>query len=215
MRAMGRRPDGETWTVAVELPDPDRRAPHSVLSLQDSAVATSGDYRHWVEVQGRRLSHTMDPRRGTPLLDAPASVTVVRLPVRPRIFARRCTHGCYLLRLEAGKGRRSRLSAPEPRPRRGRAPSRRWPRRRRPHRTGRATQRDGAFECRPPKERAVALGGFLGGAALYGGRTWPQTIWPVGSPWSPSCSWDPALPEELEYQNADMYRRGLDTISGK
>lgn len=77
MRAMGLRPDGETWTVAVELPDPDRRAPHSVLSLQDCAVATSGDYRHWVEVQGRRLSHTMDPRRGAPLLDAPASVTVL------------------------------------------------------------------------------------------------------------------------------------------
>ena len=40
-------------------------------------MATSGDYRHWVEVQGRRLSHTMDPRRGAPLLDAPASVTVL------------------------------------------------------------------------------------------------------------------------------------------
>lgn len=77
MRAMGLRPDGEAWTVAVELPDRGQRTPHSVLSLQDAAVATSGDYRHWVEVQGRRLSHTMDPRTGTPLRDAPASVTVV------------------------------------------------------------------------------------------------------------------------------------------
>lgn len=77
MRAMGSRPDGEAWTVAVERPDPDRRAPHSVISLRDCAVATSGDYRHWVEVRGRRLSHTMDPRRGAPLLDAPASVTVL------------------------------------------------------------------------------------------------------------------------------------------
>lgn len=77
MRAMGSRPDGEAWTVAVERPDPDRRAPHSVLALRDCAVATSGDYRHWVEVRGRRLSHTMDPRRGAPLLDAPASVTVL------------------------------------------------------------------------------------------------------------------------------------------
>ena len=40
-------------------------------------MATSGDYRHWVEVQGRRLSHTMDPKRGAPLVAAPASVTVV------------------------------------------------------------------------------------------------------------------------------------------
>ncbi|MDF2810231.1 MAG: ApbE family lipoprotein [Microvirga sp.] len=77
MRAMGLRPDGEAWTVAVEQPDPERRAPHSVLSLQDCAVATSGDYRHWIDVQGRRLSHTMDPARGAPLAQSPASVTVL------------------------------------------------------------------------------------------------------------------------------------------
>jgi thiamine biosynthesis lipoprotein len=77
MRAMGLRPDGEPWSIAVEAPDAERRTPHSILALQDAAVATSGDYRHWVEVQGRRLSHTMDPRRGAPLIASPASVTVV------------------------------------------------------------------------------------------------------------------------------------------
>lgn len=77
MRAMGVRPDGEAWTVAVEQPDPARRAPHSLLSLQDCAVATSGDYRHRIEVQGRHLSHTMDPARGAPLAESPASVTVL------------------------------------------------------------------------------------------------------------------------------------------
>jgi thiamine biosynthesis lipoprotein len=77
MRAMGLRPDGSPWVIAVEVPDPDRRASQSVLTLQDAAVATSGDYRHWVTVQGRRLSHTMDPRRGAPLAASPASVTVV------------------------------------------------------------------------------------------------------------------------------------------
>lgn len=77
MRALGTRPDGEAWSIAVEAPDPDRRAAHSVLCLQDAAVATSGDYRHWVSVNGRRLSHTMDPRRGAPLVSSPASVTVV------------------------------------------------------------------------------------------------------------------------------------------
>lgn len=77
MRAMGTRSDGQTWTVAVEAPDPDRRAPHSILFLSDCAVATSGDYRHFVEVRGRRLSHTIHPLRGAPLLESPASVTVV------------------------------------------------------------------------------------------------------------------------------------------
>jgi thiamine biosynthesis lipoprotein len=75
--ALGLRPGGEAWTIAVEAPEIERRTPHSILALQDAAVATSGDYRHWVEVQGRRLAHTMDPGRGAPLIASPASVTVV------------------------------------------------------------------------------------------------------------------------------------------
>ena len=77
MRAFGLRPDGTPWAVAVEAPDPGRRAAHSLLALHDAAVATSGDYRHRVQAGGRALSHTMDPRRGAPLLAPPASVTVV------------------------------------------------------------------------------------------------------------------------------------------
>ncbi|WP_322994329.1 FAD:protein FMN transferase [Castellaniella sp.] len=77
MRALGLRPDGQPWTIAVEEPDRERRAPHSILALQDAAVATSGDYRHWVVVGNRYLSHTMDPRRGAPLASSPASITVV------------------------------------------------------------------------------------------------------------------------------------------
>jgi thiamine biosynthesis lipoprotein len=77
MRALGVRPDTTPWTIAIEAPDLDRRTPHSILALENAAVATSGDYRHWVEVQGRRLSHTMDPGRGAPLIASPASVTVV------------------------------------------------------------------------------------------------------------------------------------------
>ena len=77
MRALGLRPDGESWTVAIEAPDPDCRKPHSILTLHNAAVATSGDYRHWVTVKGHRLSHTMDPKRGAPLKSSPASVTVI------------------------------------------------------------------------------------------------------------------------------------------
>lgn len=77
MRALGLRPNGEPWSIAVELPDRERRTPHSILALQGASVATSGDYRHWAVVNGCRLSHTMDPRRGMPLPSPPASVTVV------------------------------------------------------------------------------------------------------------------------------------------
>lgn len=77
LRATGLQPDGAAWNVAVERPDHGARAPHTVLALHDAAVATSGDYRHWVEAGGRKLSHTMDPVRGGPLAATPASVTVV------------------------------------------------------------------------------------------------------------------------------------------
>ncbi|MGR6432618.1 FAD:protein FMN transferase [Rhizobium sp. PAMB 3174] len=73
----GTQPDGSPWTVAVERPDLGQRAPHSIVELDNAGIATSGDYRHWVELGGRRLSHTMDPRRGMPLISAPASVTVI------------------------------------------------------------------------------------------------------------------------------------------
>ncbi|CAN7341521.1 FAD:protein FMN transferase [Rhizobium sp. LjRoot258] len=77
LRALGTQPDGRGWTVAVEMPNLETRAAHSVLVLEDAAVATSGDYRHWIDVGGRRLSHTMDPRLGMPLRHPPASATVI------------------------------------------------------------------------------------------------------------------------------------------
>jgi thiamine biosynthesis lipoprotein len=77
LAALGHQPDGSPWVIAVEEPDPDRRAAHSILELSDMAVATSGDYRHWLEIGGRRLAHTMDPARGMPLVSSPASVTVL------------------------------------------------------------------------------------------------------------------------------------------
>lgn len=77
MRAMGLRPDGTPWMIAIEAPEYDRRSTRSILGLHDAAVATSGDYRHWVTVRGHRLSHTMDPATAAPLARSPASVTVV------------------------------------------------------------------------------------------------------------------------------------------
>lgn len=77
LRGLGTLPGRAGWPVAVEAPVPGHRAVHSVIELRDVAVATSGDYRHFVEVNGRRLGHTIDPRSGVPVQGAPASVTVV------------------------------------------------------------------------------------------------------------------------------------------
>jgi len=61
----------------VEKPDYELRSPLGIIELQDAAVATSGDYRHWIEVGGTRLSHTMDRSRGGPADNGIASVSVV------------------------------------------------------------------------------------------------------------------------------------------
>ncbi|MFG1476940.1 FAD:protein FMN transferase [Xanthobacter agilis] len=77
MRAAGTKPDGQPWTVAHEKPTPGERAILGVLELSGAAVATSGNYRHQLEVDGRVLSHTMDPFRGAPLENDLAAVTVL------------------------------------------------------------------------------------------------------------------------------------------
>lgn len=77
MRARGAKPDGSPWAVAHERPTPGLREPMGVLELTDIAVATSGTYRHFHDVEGRRVSHTMDPRSGAPLDNRTASVTVL------------------------------------------------------------------------------------------------------------------------------------------
>jgi FAD:protein FMN transferase len=77
VRAIGSRRDGRPWAVGIETPDDSTSSRHSILELEDMAAATSGDYRHFVTVGMTRLSHTMDPLRGAPLVEAPASVTVL------------------------------------------------------------------------------------------------------------------------------------------
>lgn len=77
LRAVGNQADGQPWAVAVESPEHGRRAAHGVIELQDVAVATSGDYRRFVDVGGVRLAHTMDARRGAPVRNDLASVTVL------------------------------------------------------------------------------------------------------------------------------------------
>lgn len=77
VRALGTRRDGTPWSVGIDTPDSPLRGNHSVVMLEEASLATSGDYRHFLEIRGKRLSHTMNPATRAPLLDAPASVTVM------------------------------------------------------------------------------------------------------------------------------------------
>lgn len=83
LRAVGGQASGALWAVALERPEAGRRAAHGVIEIQDLAVATSGDYRRYLQVGHARLAHTMDARRVGPVNNTVASVTVL---------ASRCMH---------------------------------------------------------------------------------------------------------------------------
>lgn len=77
VRAAGRKPDGSPWRVAIEAPRDDRQAVQQVLELDGLGVSTSGDYRNYFERDGRRYSHTLDPRSGRPIEHRLAAVSVI------------------------------------------------------------------------------------------------------------------------------------------
>lgn len=77
MRAFGVKPDGRPWAIAIERPIRGGREVMGVMELTDAAIATSGDYRHWVELAGKNYTHTMDPSNGRPVCNRLAAVSVV------------------------------------------------------------------------------------------------------------------------------------------
>ncbi|MEO7576091.1 MAG: FAD:protein FMN transferase [Massilia sp.] len=76
MRARGRKPGGAAWAVAVEKPRFGVREVGGVVELDDRAIATSGDYRRWIDIAGTRYAHTMNPTLGQPASNRLAAVTV-------------------------------------------------------------------------------------------------------------------------------------------
>ncbi len=74
LRVFGVSPDGGAWKVALRSPWDDE--PLASVALDDGAVCTSGHYARFFEIEGRRLSHIVDPRSGWPAEET-HSVTVV------------------------------------------------------------------------------------------------------------------------------------------
>jgi thiamine biosynthesis lipoprotein len=77
--ASGHRKDGKPWRVGINRPQKD--APYDqiykVINLHNKAFATSGDYRNYFEVDGKRYSHILDPRSGYPISNGVVSVSIV------------------------------------------------------------------------------------------------------------------------------------------
>ncbi len=77
LRLKGGNLSNEPWRIAVEKPTPEKRMIQTVFPFTNTALATSGDYRNFFEVDGVRFSHTIDPRTGHPIKHKLASVTVL------------------------------------------------------------------------------------------------------------------------------------------
>lgn len=65
MNTWGKQPDGTDWMVAITNPMNKNNA-FALLPLKQGAVVTSGDYEKFVEFNGVRYAHIINPKTGYP-----------------------------------------------------------------------------------------------------------------------------------------------------
>lgn len=78
--ARGTKPDGKPWVVGIEKPAADwdsERVVQQRVELEDKGIVTSGSYRKYVERDGKRYSHCIDPMTGYPVEHNLLSATVI------------------------------------------------------------------------------------------------------------------------------------------
>ena len=71
----GTQADGKPWTIGIAHPD-DARAAFSWLDISNLAIATSGNYEKYVMIDGKKYSHTINPKTGMPVTGI-KSVTII------------------------------------------------------------------------------------------------------------------------------------------
>lgn len=71
----GKQENGKSWTIGIANPDHPESA-FSCIQISDMAVATSGNYEKFVIIDGKKYSHTIDPKTGYPVAGI-KSVTVI------------------------------------------------------------------------------------------------------------------------------------------
>ena len=78
--ARGGKPDGSSWVVGIEKPAADwdsERVVQERVEVRDKGIVTSGSYRKYVERDGKRYSHCIDPTTGYPVEHQLLSATVI------------------------------------------------------------------------------------------------------------------------------------------
>jgi thiamine biosynthesis lipoprotein len=80
LQTRGKKPDATPWRVALEKPLSSERTMQKVVTINRNeplAVMTSGTYRHYFDVNGKRYSHILDAKTGSPVDHTTVSVTVL------------------------------------------------------------------------------------------------------------------------------------------
>lgn len=96
----GSKPDGSSWRVGIADPF-DSSAYIGILSLEGQwCVSTSGDYERYVEVDGVRYHHILDPAFGYP---ADAGVRSVTILSRDGMLSDGLSTACFILGVEKGR----------------------------------------------------------------------------------------------------------------
>jgi len=78
--AKGAKPDGNPWIVGIEKPAKNwdsAQEVHICIALRDKGLVTSGSTRKYVERNGKRYSHCIDPKTGYPVEHSVLSATVL------------------------------------------------------------------------------------------------------------------------------------------
>lgn len=78
--AKGTKPNGDLWTIGIEKPAENFDSERSVqikINLKDKGIVTSGNYRKYIEKDGVRYSHSIDPKTGYPVEQDLLSATVI------------------------------------------------------------------------------------------------------------------------------------------
>jgi len=80
LRAAGTNIEGQIWQVGVDKPlndKDDQRALKAIIPIENRAIATSGNYRNYHLVNGRKMGHIINPDTGFPELSNLLSVSVL------------------------------------------------------------------------------------------------------------------------------------------
>lgn len=79
--AKGKNDKSKQWSIGISKPTEDKSGTinelQEILRISGKSVATSGNYRNYRYEDGRKLSHTIDPRTGYPVAHTLLSATVI------------------------------------------------------------------------------------------------------------------------------------------